>query len=291
MGPELVLDARAELGEAPVWDPATGGLIWVDITQGLVHRTEPTTAADRTWAVGMPTGVAVPCRSGRIAVAAATGFWFLDPESGEVQHVATVEDPDGGTTMNDGSTDPAGRFWAGTKDMQGRGPVGALYRWTDGSDPVRVVEGLTVSNGLAWSPDGATMYLIDSPTYRIDAFDHDPASGHLAHRRRLVDLPRDGGMPDGMCVDADGCLWVAFWGGGAVRRFTPRGVVDTVVRMPATLVTSCSFGGPDLGDLYVTTAREGLTPGELASQPHAGGLFRLRPGVAGLAQVPFADRG
>ncbi len=290
MRPELVLAAGATLGECPAWDPTTDTLTWVDITGGLVHRFEPSTGDDRSWRVGMPVGAAATCASGRLALAAATGLWTLDPNSGAVDRVATVEPPGRGTTMNDGGTDPTGAFWAGTKDVRGDSPIGSLYRWRPGAPPERVLSGLTVSNGIAWTSDAATMYFIDSPTHAVDVFDHDPGSGAISARRRLVDLPRAWGLPDGMCLDVQGALWIAFWGGGAVRRFLPDGSLDAIVTMPVALVTSCAFGGPDGGDLYVTTAREGLTADELRAQPLAGGLFRLRPSVPGPPPTLVDDR-
>ncbi len=290
MRPELVLDAKATLGECPSWDPVTATLTWVDITGERVHRFDPATGDDRSCPVGAPVGAAATCTSGRIAIAAATGFGLLDPVTGEVEIAATVEPPDGGTMMNDGKADAAGRFWAGTKDARGRDPLGSLYRWRVGTEPERVLTGLTISNGLAWTADEATMYLIDSPTHGVDAFDHDPATGEISGRRRLVDTPPEWGLPDGMCLDSQGALWVAFWGGGAVRRFLPDGTLDEVVSFPAELVTSCAFGGSGGEDLYVTSAREGLTSDALRDQPLAGGLFRLQPGVTGPPATLVNDR-
>lgn len=281
MEPQPVLDARALLGECPTWDPVTETLTWVDITAGLVHRFDPSTGVDRSWPVGSAVGAAAPCASGRIAIAAGTGFGTLDPATGALDLLAPVEAADGGTTMNDGKADPAGRFWAGTKDVRGRQPVGSLYRWRVGEPPERALTGLTISNGLAWTDDAATMYLIDSVSHGVDAFDHDPASGRITGRRRVVDLPPGWGLPDGMCLDAEGALWTAFWGGGALRRFLSDGTLTAVVRLPVSLVTSCAFGGADGADLYVTTATEGLAPAERRAQPLAGSLFRLRPDVPG----------
>jgi sugar lactone lactonase YvrE len=285
---ELVLDAGAELGEAPTWDAATRLLIWVDITRGLVHRFDPETGRDGAIEVGRPVGAAVPTTSGRLALATENGFSLSDPLTGQTDLVAAAEADLPETTMNDGRCDPAGRFWAGTKDNEGRRPLASLYRLDADHRLTRVLMGVTISNGLGWSPDQGTMYYIDSPTHRIDMFDFDPESGSVSRRRRLVDLPEAWGLPDGMTVDEEGSLWVAFWGGSAVRRFAPDGRVTSTVEMPVSQVTSCAFGGKDLSDLYVTSARIGLTGAELREQPSAGGLFRLRPGVRGLPSHPFA---
>ena len=283
---ELVLDAQAELGEAPVWDAQAGVLLWVDITAGVVHRTDPTMGADDALDVGRTVGSAVPTNDGGLVIAVDDGFWFVDLESGEPELIAPVPVSDG-VMMNDGKTDTAGRFWAGTKDKEGRRPLGSLYRLGLDGTVTEVVRDVTISNGLDWSPDGRTMYYIDSSTYRIDAFDADPATGSISERRPLVDLPREWGLPDGMTVDEEGFLWVAFWTGSAVRRLDPRGRLVTTIGFPVTLVTSCAFGGPELDELYVTTARIGLSEAELRDQAAAGGVFRLLPGVRGLPARSF----
>jgi sugar lactone lactonase YvrE len=285
---ELVLDGGADLGEGPTWDAAAHRLIWVDITRGAVHRFDPETGMDEVFEIGKSVGAAVPTTSGHLALAASDGFSILDPATGAVELVAEVEADVPETTMNDGACDPAGRFWAGTKDDEGRRPLGALYRLDADRYVTRIVPGVTISNGLAWSLDRRTMYYIDSPTYGIDAFDFDLESGDVSNRRRLIELPREWGLPDGMTIDAEGFLWVVFWGGSAVRRIALDGRVASVVELPVSQVTSCAFGGDDLSDLYVTSARIGLTDAEVEQQPHAGGLFRFRPGAIGLPQPPFA---
>jgi sugar lactone lactonase YvrE len=285
---ELVLDARADLGEAPSWDADARQLIWVDITNGLVHRFDPGSERDEVFEIGQPVGAAVATSSGRIALAANSGFLVLDPATGRLDPVADVETDVTETMMNDGKCDPAGRFWAGTKDVEGGRALGSLYRLDADHRLTRVLTDVTISNGLGWSPDARTMYYIDSTTYRIDAFDYDVTSGAVSNRRPLIETPKSWGLPDGMTVDQDGFLWVAFWGGSAVRRIAPDGRVDVVVRVPVTQVTSCAFGGPDLADLFVTSARSGLTDAALSEQPLAGGLFRVRPGVRGLPSPPFA---
>jgi sugar lactone lactonase YvrE len=285
---ELVLDAGAELGEAPCWDTDTQVLIWVDITPGLVHLFDPGTGDDRSFEVEQPVGAAVPTASGRLALAVSDGFAILDPETGRVERVAEVERATPETTMNDGKCDAAGRFWAGTKDIEAGRPIGSLYRLDADLSVTRVVSEVTLSNGLGWSPDHQTMYYIDSMTYGIDAFDFALDDGSVSSRRRLVQLPRAWGLPDGMTVDEEGSIWLAFWGGSSVRRLAPDGTVTAVVELPVSQVTSCVFGGEDLSDLYVTSAKDGLPDDRLRDEPHAGGVFRLRPGVRGLPQTPFA---
>lgn len=283
---ELVLDAHAEVGEGAAWDAAAGRLIWVDITGHCVHELRQDGRA-RSWDAGEDVGAAMPRASGGLILAVRSGFAAL-AEHGSVTPFVQVEADLPGNRMNDGKCDPQGRFWAGTMPYQDTPGAGSLYRLDADVTVHRVLTGLTLSNGLGWSPDGRTFYLIDSATQGADAFDFDPAAGMLINRRRAVSIDSEDGMPDGMTVDDDGCLWIALWGGGAVRRYRPDGTLDTMVRVPASQVTSCAFGGPDRGDLYITTAAYQLTAGERAAQPHAGGLFRCRPGVTGPPATPYA---
>jgi sugar lactone lactonase YvrE len=285
---ELVVDAHADLGEGPAWDVAAQQLLWVDITAGAVHRFDPATGKTASIDVGKPVGAAVPTSSGRVALAVRDGFSILDPVTERETRVADVEAEVPETMMNDGKCDPAGRFWAGTKDIEGHRPLGSLYRLDADHTVVSVLTGVTISNGLGWSRDHRSMYYIDSPSHGIDMFDFEVEDGSVSGRRRLVDLPEEWGLPDGMTVDEEGFLWVAFWGGSAVRRISPDGRIISVVTLPVSQVTSCAFGGDDFSDLYITTARNGLARAHLREQPSAGGLFRLRPDVRGLAPHPFA---
>jgi sugar lactone lactonase YvrE len=287
-GVELVLPAGADLGEGPTWDARAQRLIWVDITQGLVHRYDPKTGRDEPIDVGRPVGAAVPTASGRLAIAGSDGFSLVDEATGQVDLIAAVEPDVPETTMNDGKCDAAGRFWAGTKDDPGGRALAALYRLDPDHTCTRILTGITISNGIGWSLDQRTMYYIDSPTHRIDAFDFELEGGSVSHRRRLIDLPSEWGLPDGMTVDEEGFLWVAFYDGSSLRRFAPDGRVTSVVHFPVSKVTSCAFGGDDLSDLYVTSARNGLSEAQLGEQPHAGGLFRLTPGIRGLPDHQFA---
>jgi sugar lactone lactonase YvrE len=191
--------------------------------------------------------------------------------------------------MNDGGCDPQGRFYCGTMAYDETPGAGSLYRLDpDGSVHV-TLRGVTISNGLQWNTGGDTVFYVDTPTGRVDAFDFDLDSGSLSRRRPFLEIEAEAGAPDGMTIDTEDCLWVALWGGGAVRRYTPEGDLDLVVEVPATQVTSCTFGGPSLEDLFITTATTELPAEALSEQPHAGGLFRCRPGARGL--LPVAYRG
>jgi sugar lactone lactonase YvrE len=278
---ELVFDAQAELGEGPVWDVTASCLWFVDILRGRVHRFDPAAQALRTYEVGCLVGAVAPTESGDLVLAVHNGFARLDLTTGRLRMIAEVEADRPDQRMNDGKCDAAGRFWAGTMALDERAGAGALYRLDPGGRVDTMVRRVSISNGLDWTDDGRLMYFVDSPTQAIDMFDFNLAAGTIANRRTLLRIGPAHGMPDGLTLDAEGCIWVSLWGGGGVRRYTPDGRLDAVIRLPTMYSTSCAFGGPDMRDLYITTAASRLTDKERADQPHAGGLFRCRPGVGG----------
>jgi sugar lactone lactonase YvrE len=285
---DLFADAHAELGEGPVWDPIDRCLYFVDIMARRVHRIDVSSSASRFFDVDRMAGAIAPTRGGDLLLAVQGGFARLDPRTGAVRPFATLDDDRDNIRMNDGKCDPAGRFWAGTMAIDERPHCGSLYRLDPGGRVHTMLSGVSISNGLDWSADARVMYFIDSPTRAIDAFDFDLSSGAIANRRTVARIARGHGFPDGMTLDADGCLWVALWSGGAVHRYTPAGALDAVVPVPASRPTSCTFGGDDLGDLFITTAGMKLSAAERAQQPHAGGVFVARPGVTGRAPHQFA---
>jgi sugar lactone lactonase YvrE len=288
---DLILDAQARVAEGPVWDDTNGTLVWVDIMSHAVHRYDPATGQDHAVDVGQPVGAAVLRRDGNgLVLALRDGFAMLDEASAEVQLVAPVEADVTANRMNDGKCDPGGRFWAGTMPYSPapNSAAGALYRLDPDLSVSRMVGGVTLSNGMGWSPDGRQMYYIDSMTQGMDVFDFSPDDGSIRNRRRLITIPPDEGLPDGMTVDAEGGLWMALHGSGTIRRYTPDGQMDRVVRVPPTMVTCCAFGGPDLTDLYITTMTLGLSEADRRAQPLAGALFRCRPGMRGLPPHRFA---
>ena len=235
-------------------------------------------------------GAVAPAVGGGYVLAAGPGFLYVDPAG----WVGELAQPEAGRTdvrMNDGACDPQGRFWAGTMAYDESPGMGALYRLELDGSCTRVLTGLTISNGIGWSPDGATMYLADSGTGRVEAFDFDSDSGDISRRRTLVHIEQPGVVPDGLTVDEDGGIWVALWGGGAIQRYAPDGSVLTTVRLPVERPTSCAFGGPDRATLFVTTARAGLDEAALARQPDAGHLFRIDGlGVRGMPCMPYRGR-
>ncbi|MEW2354152.1 SMP-30/gluconolactonase/LRE family protein [Spirillospora sp. NPDC029432] len=281
MKAEQVTEPVAYHGEGPVWSPGWGGLRWVDMLAGDVLSL----AADGTVGrrhVGTVAAAVRPRERGGAVIGVERGFALEDPD-GTVTHLPEVWD-DRGVRMNEGGCDPHGRFYCGSMAYDKHEGGAALYR-LDPDGSVRVVlENVTISNGLEWSPDGALAYYNDTPTGRIDVFDYDPEGG-LTGRRQFAEIARDDGHPDGLAVDAAGGVWVALNHAGRVRRYTPFGAVDEEIELPVRQVTACAFGGEALDELFITTSREGLPPGE---EPRAGSLFRARPGVRGLPVREFA---
>ncbi|MGB6041765.1 MAG: SMP-30/gluconolactonase/LRE family protein [Pirellulales bacterium] len=287
---KLLLDARAELGEGPIWDVARQRLWWVDIEPGILHCFDPATGSDDTYDIDQRVGTVVVRQSGGLMLAVEQGFADYDLDS---RKLTVIHDPEThlpGNRFNDGKCDPMGRFWAGTMDMSSeRRPSGALYRLDREGNVTRHIENVRVSNGIVWTSDAGTMYYIDSPTRRVDAFDFDVSTGQISNRRPVVEIPEERGKPDGMAIDVDDNIWVAHWGGGCVAQYDPRtGEILAMIKLPAKQVTACAFGGPELDQLYITTARTGQDDEALKDQPHAGGLFLAQPGVRGVSSTPYA---
>jgi len=282
---EPVGEATAVLGEGPYWVPEDSALLWVDIPNGQLFRTQFPSGATQSMSLGA-VSAAFPALGGGILSAGDNRLVLHTPPpgSGDAWVSRTIAEVPAreGIRFNDASVDHAGRVWVGSMHVEEAEPLGALYRLDPGRVLTPVVKGVTVSNGISWSPDGSRMYYADSPMRQVDVFDYDPATGEAFARRTFADLTRADGVPDGLTVDLDGCVWVAMWGGGVLRRFTPGGQPDAVLPVPVSRPTSCAFGGPDLTDLFVTTASIDLTDAQLAAEPLAGRLLRLRPGPSGL---------
>lgn len=286
----LILDTRSILGEGPLWDVADERLWWVDIEAGLVHCFDPQTITNETHEIGQRVGTVVRRETGGLMLALENGLAAFDPVTGKLDIFCDPEADKPANRFNDGKCDPAGRFWAGTMNGSDESqPDGALYCLHTDGQIVRHVDGVRVSNGIVWTSDAATMYYIDSPTRCIDAFDYDKDSGRIANRRTAIEVAPDLGFPDGMTIDSAGMIWVALWNGWGVGRFDPRsGELLQRIDVPAAQVTACAFGGPQLDDLYITTARRGIEGAALAKQPHAGGVFHCRPNATGVRSQRFA---
>jgi sugar lactone lactonase YvrE len=284
---DLFGDGRADLGEGPCWHAARGTLWWIDITGQRVLESRLDGGKTREWAVGQMVGCVAPERSGGLVAALHDGIYRLDPDMGVTTPFARAPGHDpAGFRFNDGKIDPQGRLWAGTLSLTGARGASHLYS-VDASGAVTVRrEGVSISNGLAWSVDGGTLYYIDSPTRRVQAFRFDGETGALSEEREASRLADDEGWPDGCCLDEEGMLWVGHWGAGRVTRRDPRtGRVLETVRLPVRNVTSCAFAGERLDRLFITTAVDHEDP---SPEPEAGRVFCLQPGVAGWPTNAFA---
>lgn len=289
---------RCQLGESPFWHPVEQGLYWCDIAACRLWRLQPANGALEHWDFDSELACAAPIRKGGLLLAMRSGLWRFDPAGGAPVQVAAAPYDPAKERFNDGKCDPAGRFWCGTIYEPRQPALAALYRL--GLDGVlgREADGITVSNGLAWSPDGRTMYWSDTTSHRVFALDFDPASGRATNRRvfaqfepRREGQPLDdyGGRPDGATVDAEGNYWVAMYEGGRVLQLSPRGELLREIRLPVRCPTMPCFGGPELRTLYVTTASQKRPPEELAAQPWAGCVLQLEPGVAGLPTPSYGN--
>lgn len=281
---ELVLDCRNTLGEGPMWSVAEQALYWVDITGECVHRLDPATGAHEQYALGQPVGAILLRAAGGFVLALKNGLYAWRP--GSAPQLLVDPEPDRPQNrFNDAAVDRQGRIWAGTM-ADGTEPLGALYRLDADHSLHTMATGIYVSNGLGWSPDNRVMYYCDSGRRSIRAWDFDAQTGALANERPYVSAGPDEGAPDGLTVDSEGCVWSARWGGWKVLRHDPQGRVIDELAVPASCVSSVMFGGPQLDELYITTARTdmALHGGE---QEHAGGLFRARPGVRGLPEAAW----
>ena len=279
MAVERVTDAVAYHGEGPVWSERWGGLRWVDMLAGDVLTLAPDGTVGRSHVASVV--AAIRPRAGGGAVLGVERGFALEDSAGTITRLGEVwSDP--GVRMNEGGCDPDGRFYCGSMSYEKEPGAGALYRLDPEGRVTTVLEDVTISNGIEWSVDGTSAYYNDTGTQRTDVFDYGSATG-LTERRPFV-VFRDGERPDGLTVDAEGGVWIAVVNRGEVRRYTGGGTPDEVVKLPATKVTACAFGGTNLDELFITTSREGLVPGE---EPAAGSLFRWRPGVRGLPVREF----
>lgn len=274
------------LGEGPVWDGAGRSLVWVDIEGRTLLRYRPAEGAVTRTVLPQKIGAAVPAEDGSWVVALADGFYRLHPATGETVPIAATAEPNPANRLNDGKCDRNGRFWCGTMSANWQ-KDGSLYVLEAGGKLTRKLTGVICSNGLAWNADNNLMYYIDTGDRAVYAFDYEAETGTIANRRVLLDFVGEEGNPDGMTIDAEGMLWIAHWGGWQVSRWDPAtGRKLATVRVPVKNVTSCTFGGDGLDELYITTARIGNEEPELAKQPLAGALFRARVDAAGLPVEP-----
>lgn len=286
---EVVWNAGATLGEGPIWHQ--GKLFWVDIEKRRLHIYHPKDGQKESFHLPEKIGTVVPRKSGGLVLALQSGFALFDPSN---ERLTPLPNPPAETMagrFNDGKCDPQGRLWAGTMASENGVARGSLYRLDPDFQCQVIQTGVGCSNGLAWSQDQTTFYYIDSFKNRIEAYDFDPDAGAIDNLRIVADTPNGTNVPvyDGMTIDSEGRLWVARWTGGCVQCIHPNsGKVLEQIEVPVRKTTACSFGGDDLGDLYITCASIDETEAQLKDQPHAGALFRCRPGATGVPAFPFA---
>ena len=284
--PSCVLASNCLLGEGPIWRESDAAVWFVDIKGRRIHRYETAAGVGRSWRAPAEPGFIVPSEDGGWIVGLKTGLHRFEPEDGQFEFLATVEDPSLGNRLNDACVDASGRLWFGSMDDGEAALTGALYR-LDASGPCRVDDGYCITNGPAVSPDGRTLYHTDTLRKVLYAFDLD-VDGVVANRRVFATVEAGAGYPDGPTVDADGCVWTGLFEGWGARRYSPDGELMEFVRFPCANVTKLAFGGADLRTVYATTAAVGLTPEARRAQPDAGGLFSFRVECPGQPQHEVA---
>lgn len=282
MKTELIFDAKATLGEGPAWDAKTQTLYWVSILDKRVYAGSEILAELDEFV-----GCLAPRKDGHLILGTRFNFVDLDPASGQLTNLLALDSELLTNRLNDGKCDPAGRFIAGTMDMKEIDPTGKLYSF-DGNITKALIEGVTISNGLAWSPDHKTLYYIDTPTREVRAFDYDLATGEIANPRVAIRSGDSLGWLDGMTSDIDGNLWIAMWGGAQVTKWDPNtGQLLEQLPVPA-LHSSCPvFGGKNMNELYITSARKGMSEADLAKYPLSGGLFKVVTKTEGMPTFEF----
>ena len=285
----LVCDAKASLGEGPVWNEVTNQLYWLDILGHRLHIHLPEQPQDDEMITIEPyISSLAPRQSGGIVLTLQDGFYSYNLVNKELTLLAEVEASLTDNRFNDGKCDPRGRYLAGSMSLSNQQAKGSLYSMNSAHHTETLLTDVSISNGLAWSAEGNTMYFIDTPTRKVVAFDYNLDTGHISSRRVVVEIGDQPGSPDGMTIDAEGMLWVAHWGGWCVTRWNPHnGQLLQSIAVPASQVTSCAFGGTELDTLYITTARVGLSEEELIKQPNAGGLFSIKLGIKGTPSSMF----
>jgi sugar lactone lactonase YvrE len=274
---DVVTEHTALLGEGPVWDDKQKVICWVDILNGAIHQYSPQQKKYTTIPVYQLIGTVAICTDGNFIAALQNGFAFIDRVSGEIIMISDPESHLPTNRFNDGKCDPAGRFWAGTMSVLEEPDAGSLYMLANNKSHTKKLSQITISNGMAWNLHHQTFYFIDTPTFEVVAFDYDKHTGHIANKRTVIQIDKKQGYPDGMTIDNEGMLWIAHWNGWQVSRWNPNtGQKLSHIKLPVAKVTSCAFGGENLEDLYITTAKVELTSEELLQQPLAGSLFVIK---------------
>ena len=286
---ECVVEHTCLLGEGPVWDAKRKAICWVDIINGVIHEFSVEQKIHKSTEVHQMIGSFAVCANGNFIAALQNGFAFIDRMNGNITMIADPEEHLPNNRFNEGKCDPQGRFWAGTMSLFEEPGAGNVYTMENDLLPLKKIGGVGISNGMAWSLDHQTFYYIDTPTGEIAAYDYDKIKGHISNKRVIIKIDEHDGYPDGMTLDNVGMLWIAHWGGWQVTRWNP----DTAekiysIKLPVAKVTSCTFGGENFEDLYITSAKVGLTVEELKKQPLAGSLFVIHDcGFKGMPAFEF----
>ena len=286
---EVAVKLDSELGEGPVWDAKRGLICWVDIINGKIYQYAPERKKLITITVGQMVGAVAICKNGDFLAAAEKGFALINRETHEVKMLGNPEAHLPNNRFNDGKCDPQGRFWAGTMSFSEEPGAGSVYVLANDLTITKKIESVTISNGMAWSIDHQTFFYIDSPTFEVVAYHYDQVRANISSKKGVIKIEEKEGCPDGMTIDREGMLWIAHWDGWQVARWNPEtGEKIDQINLPVARVTSCTFGGENFDDLYITTAREGLTKDQLKAQPLAGSLFVVqRCGYQGMAAFEF----
>lgn len=286
----LAFQWEADLGEGAYWDHINSRLFWVDILKQQVHVYNPETGVNDSYSTPSRVGTVVPQTDSTAVVALEDGMYLLDLPDGQINILTPLEAENHENRFNDGKCDPLGNLWVGSMNLAETDATGSLYKVKpDGSAEV-MFQPVTISNGIVWSADGKTMYYIDTPSASIRAFDFNLELATISNERVVVKVSDSLGFPDGMAIDAEDKLWVGMWNGNAVLRFDPiSGALIGKVNVPAHNVTACAFGGPELDQLYITSARVDMTPEELKEMPLSGSIFVAQPGVKGVKSAYFGN--
>ena len=279
---ELVVDAKATLGEGAIWNHKEKMLYWIDIEEGILHKFNPVSNKDVQFNLDKRIGTVVPSEKGGLLVALEDGIYHYDIKTDSISFIVNPAKNSFEIRFNDGKCDPAGRLWAGTMSLTGKQKAGALYCLNKDGTIEKKIDSISISNGIAWSLDYTKMYYIDTPTGKVREYDYEITTGKISFLRDAVIIPPDMGHPDGMTIDSDGNLWIALWGGSAVGCWNPdNGKLLYKINVPVLNVTSCAFGGENLETLFITTAKQGIPQNEIEKYPHRGGLFKADAGIRG----------
>jgi len=274
MKPKVLLECNCLLGEGPIWDSTSNTLSWVDIISGTIHEYSLSRKVHSIIPLNDMVGAITHCENGNYLAALKEGLAYIDRESYDITYLTNPEKHLPNNRFNDGKCDSSGRFWIGSMSLDEEPKAGSLYSFDTPVKVIKQISDVTISNGMAWTADTKTMYYIDTPTRQVCAFDFDIVKASLSNKRVVINIPEEEGYPDGMTIDKEGNLWIAHWGGWQITRWNPEnGKKLNSIKLPVSRITSCTFGGKDLTNLYITSASVGLSAEEISKQPLTGSVF------------------